>query len=93
VFAFHKPGTLAGWATEPDTVRARLRELPPLPTDGMRGCQVDAITSLEKSFASGQPRALIQMATGAGKTYTACAFIYRLIKHADARRVLFLVDV
>ncbi|MEI2611646.1 MAG: type I restriction-modification enzyme R subunit C-terminal domain-containing protein [Candidatus Promineifilaceae bacterium] len=32
------------------------------------------------------------MATGSGKTFTAVNFIYRLIKHADARRVLFLVD-
>jgi type I restriction enzyme R subunit len=32
------------------------------------------------------------MATGAGKTYTACNAIYRLIKFAGARRVLFLVD-
>jgi len=45
-----------------------------------------------ESFAEARPRALIQMATGAGKTLTACAFTYRLIKHAGARNVLFLVD-
>jgi type I restriction enzyme R subunit len=61
-------------------------------TLGMRDCQVEAITKLEKSFAADRPRALIQMATGAGKTFTACAFTYRLIKHAGARRILFLVD-
>jgi type I restriction enzyme R subunit len=59
---------------------------------GMRDCQVEAITGLEKSFAENRPRSLIHMATGAGKTYTACAFTYRLIKYAGARRVLFLVD-
>jgi len=64
----------------------------PLATNGMRDCQVEAITGLEKSFAENQPRALIHMATGAGKTFTACAFTYRLIKYAKARRVLFLVD-
>jgi type I site-specific restriction endonuclease len=32
------------------------------------------------------------MATGSGKTYTAVNFVYRLIKLAGARRVLFLVD-
>ena len=32
------------------------------------------------------------MATGSGKTYTAITSIYRLLKHADAKRVLFLVD-
>ncbi len=58
----------------------------------MRQCQIEAITNLEESFAENHPRALIQMATGAGKTFTAVSFIYRLIKHAGARRVLFLVD-
>ena len=92
VFSFHRPETLAEWLTQPDTLRARLQHLPPLPTQGMRDCQVEGITDLEKSFAENQPRALIQMATGAGKTFTACAFTYRLIKYAGARRVLFLVD-
>ena len=43
---------------------------------------------LEESLAADRPRALIQMATGSGKTYTAANVAYRLIKHADARRVL-----
>ncbi len=92
VFSFHRPETLANWLSEPDTLRDRLTRMPPLVTTGMRGCQVEGITSLETSFADARPRALIQMATGAGKTYTACAFIYRLIKHGGAKRVLFLVD-
>ena len=92
VFSFHRPETLAEWLTEVDTLRGRLQHLPPLPTQGMRDCQVEGITDLEKSFAENRPRALIQMATGAGKTFTACAFTYRLIKYAGARRVLFLVD-
>ena len=58
----------------------------------MRACQVEALTKLEQSFAQFKPRALIQMATGAGKTFTACAETYRLIKYAKAKRVLFLVD-
>lgn len=95
VFTFHKPATLAEWASAADTLRARLAKMPtahPLPTAGMRNCQVEGITSLEQSFVAAKPRALIQMATGAGKTYTACAFAYRLIKHGGAKRVLFLVD-
>jgi type I restriction enzyme R subunit len=92
VFAFHKPETLAAWLTEPDTLRARLRKMPPLITTGMRDCQIEAVTKLEASLAADKPRALIQMATGAGKTYTACAFTYRLIKFGGAKRVLFLVD-
>ena len=95
VFSFHRPETLAEWFAEPNTLRRRLAQMPkahPLVTTGMRDCQVEAITGLEKSFAEDRPRALIHMATGAGKTFTACAFTYRLIKYAKARRVLFLVD-
>jgi type I restriction enzyme R subunit len=66
--------------------------MPALITTGLRDCQIDAITDLEKSFALAKPRALLQMATGSGKTYTAISEVYRLIKHADAKRVLFLVD-
>jgi type I restriction enzyme R subunit len=91
VFTFHRPETLAEWMAEPDTLRARLRAIPaahPLATTGMRDCQVEAITGLEHSLAENRPRALIHMATGAGKTYTACAFSYRLIKYAKARRML-----
>ena len=95
VFSFHRPETLAAWLTEPATLRGRLATMPIahlLPAQNLRACQVEGITNLEKSFATAHPRALIQMATGAGKTYTACSFTYRLIKHAGAKRVLFLVD-
>lgn len=92
VFAFHRPETLHTWLKAPDTLRARLKALPSLDERGLRACQVDAITGLEASLAQDQPRSLIQMATGAGKTFTACTFSYRLIKHAGARRILFLVD-
>ena len=92
VFAFHRPETLHEWLSQGDTLRARLRKMPPLATEGLRPCQVDAIKNLEKSFAEARPKALIQMASGAGKTFTAISFIYRLIKYANAKRVLFLVD-
>lgn len=92
IFAFHRPETVLEWQAHADTLRGRLQRLPPLATAGMRACQVEAITALERSLAADQPRSLIQMATGAGKTFTACAFTYRLIAHAGARRVLFLVD-
>ena len=95
VFSFHRPETLVAWLTDPVTLRGRLAAMPTahlLPAQNLRACQVEGITNLEKSFATAHPRALIQMATGAGKTYTACSFTYRLIKHAGAKRVLFLVD-
>jgi len=97
VFSFHRPETHDQWLTQElqhpgSTLRAKLRNLPELMTEGLRPAQITAIRSLEKSLAQGRPRALIQMASGGGKTYTACNSIYRLIKYVGARRVLFLVD-
>jgi len=101
VFAFHRPETLAEWLQQaPEgipndqngTLRARLRRMPPLLTDGLHECQVETIAKLERSLADNRPRSLIQMATGSGKTYTAVSSVYRLIKYGGARRVLFLVD-
>ena len=77
VFAFHRPETLAAWAQEPDTLRGRLRQMPPLNTEGLWPPQIRAIENLESSLAQDRPRALIQMATGSGKTFTAVNFAYR----------------
>jgi type I restriction enzyme R subunit len=83
-------------ANAPDaTFLARMQHMPPLPPRQLADlwpAQITAITNLEKSLAENKPRALIQMATGSGKTYTAISFIYRLIKFAGAKRILFLVD-
>ena len=92
VFTFHRPETLLVWAQQEKQLAQRLRELPLLAAGSLWLAQIEAITGLEKSFAAGLLRALIQMATGSGKTYTAVNFIYRLVKYAGARRVLFLVD-
>ena len=92
VFAFHKPETLLEWSLQPKTLRARLQELPPLKRDRLWKPQFEAINNLEESFKQNRSRALIQMATGSGKTFTSVSFIYRIIKFADAKRVLFLVD-
>ncbi|WP_374986437.1 DEAD/DEAH box helicase family protein [Streptomyces fradiae] len=100
VFAVHQPRTIARWIEEAEadpaapTLRARMRRLPQtfLDPGPLRPAQVTAITGLERSLAKDDPRALIQMATGAGKTYTVVSQSYRLLKHAGAKRVLFLVD-
>ena len=76
----------------PLTFLARLRAMPPLVAHGLWPAQITSIKDLEKSLAADKPRALIQMTTGSGKTYTAISFLYRLIKFAGARRALFLVD-
>jgi type I restriction enzyme R subunit len=105
VFAFHRPEMLAEWlvyagggvtpqgVAEPAaTFLTRMKSMPPLIEAGLWPAQVKAVNNLEASLAANKPRALIQMATGSGKTFTAISFIYRLIKFAGARRVLFLVD-
>ncbi|MCS1412827.1 MAG: Type-1 restriction enzyme R protein [Verrucomicrobia subdivision 3 bacterium] len=92
VFSFHRPETMQEWLSKTVTLRTRLQDLPALDTTGLRACQINAIRNLEASFKDDRPRALIQMATGSGKTYTAITAIYRLLKHAGAKRILFLVD-
>jgi len=92
VFFFHRPETLQRWLADDATIRRRLQAMPPLVTEGLRDCQADAVRSLEASFAAGKPRALIQMAAGAGKTFTASTFSHRLLDHGKFRRILYLAD-
>ncbi|MCB1849244.1 MAG: DEAD/DEAH box helicase family protein [Gammaproteobacteria bacterium] len=82
----------AGYNATQGTFLGRLRQMPELATEGLWPAQIKAIRNLEHSLEENRPRALIQMATGSGKTFTSISFIYRLIKFAGARRVLFLVD-
>ena len=92
VFSFHRPETLAALLKQPDTLRNNMKHFPPLDTTGFRQCQITAIQNLDASFAHNKPRALVQMATGAGKTFTAITSVYRLLKYGKMNRVLFLVD-
>lgn len=93
VFTFHRPEGLQNWLRKEKSLRRRMAEdMPALITSGLRDCQIDAITKLEESFKKNKPKALIQMATGSGKTFTAITFIYRLLKNVKANKVLFLVD-
>ncbi|MFZ4733421.1 MAG: DEAD/DEAH box helicase family protein, partial [Pirellulales bacterium] len=92
VFAFHRPEELIRLVGREKQLRSLLREMPALVTGQLWRVQVGSVTNLEKSLAENRPRALIQMATGSGKTFTAITAIYRLLKHARVKRVLFLVD-
>ncbi len=72
IFHFFKPDTLAEWLAQDTTLRRRLKEkMPVLPTQNLRDCQIKAVTGLESSLAGNKPLALVHMATGAGKTFTA----------------------
>lgn len=92
VFSFHQPQELQRLLNEKQTIRNRMKQFPDFDTTGFRKCQITAIENLEQSFAANKPKALIQMATGAGKTFTAITAVYRLLKFAGVKRVLFLVD-
>ncbi|HJX28134.1 MAG TPA: DEAD/DEAH box helicase family protein, partial [Thermoanaerobaculia bacterium] len=92
IFHLPRPEALAELLEQPQSLRHLLREMPPLDETGLWRVQADTIRKLEQSFAHGRPRALIQMATGSGKTFTAVNACYRLLRHAKARRILFLVD-
>ena len=92
VFSFHRPETLLSLLTKEDTIRNNMKHFPAFDTTGFRECQIKAIHNLDKSFAENHPKALVQMATGAGKTFTAITAAYRLIKFGKMKRILFLVD-
>jgi len=92
LFNFPRPETLAELIEQPEQLRARLKDLPPLDETRLWSVQVQAIHNLERSFAKANPRALIQMATGSGKTFAAVNVAYRLLKFGGAKRILFLVD-
>ncbi|MFI9600918.1 DEAD/DEAH box helicase family protein [Streptomyces sp. NPDC052043] len=106
IFSFHQPRTLARWVRQAEedeqapSYRARLRwRMPDLDERPLRPAQIKAVRGVEDSVAlgkgqhgMGQSRSLVQMATGAGKTFTAVTFSYRMLKYARAERVLFLVD-
>lgn len=92
IFSFHRPESLRALLKADDTIRNNMKHFPPFDTTGFRSCQITAIQNLERSFAKNRPRALVQMATGAGKTFTAITAVYRLLKYAKVNRVLFLVD-
>ena len=92
VFSFHRPEFLHDLLKSEKTLRANLTKIPALVPSTLRKCQIEAISGLENSFSNNKPRALIQMATGSGKTFAAVTSVYRLLKFAKAKRVLFLVD-
>jgi type I restriction enzyme R subunit len=92
VCTFHRPETFEKWLREDATLRKRVFDIPALQADGLRDCQITAIKNLEQSFRENRPKALVQMATGSGKTFTAITSIYRLLKFEKAKRVLFLVN-
>lgn len=99
IFNVPRPETLARILRDAEadphrpTWRAKVQNLPALDTTALRPAQIEAINGVEKSLAAQHfDRSLIQMATGAGKTYTAVTQSYRVLKHGGFNRILFLVD-
>ena len=99
VFAFPQPSTLARTLrdaqADPEhaTWRGKVIAMPELDTKMLRPAQITAISGIERSLAEQRfDLSLVQMATGAGKTFAAVTTAYRLLKHGGFNRVLFLVD-
>ena len=92
VFTFHRPETLLDLLSKDYTVRNNMKQFPPFDSRGFRSCQITAVKNLDASFGDNRPKALVQMATGAGKTFTAITEAYRLLKFGKMKRILFLVD-
>lgn len=92
IFSFHQPQTLQKLLAAPDTIRNHMKHFPPLDVEGFRKCQIAAIKKLDNSLSENRPKALIQMATGAGKTFTAITAAYRMLTYGKMNRILFLVD-
>jgi type I restriction enzyme R subunit len=92
----------------PESLWARYREWKGLPAEteslvlqdyhdegagkSPRYYQTNAINAVVEAVAKGQTRALLVMATGTGKTYTAFQIIWRLWKAGRMKRILFLAD-
>ena len=99
VFNFHQPESLARFVREYEESptaanwRARVLSMPGYDHYPLRPAQRDALAGFERSLQLGtHSRSLVQMATGAGKTFFAVAESYRLLIYANFNRILFLVD-
>ena len=92
VFNFHQPQTLQKLLAMSDTIRNNMKHFPAFDAKGFRKCQITAIENLDKSLSENRSKALVQMATGAGKTFTAITASYRMLKYGKMNRILFLVD-
>ena len=77
-----------GWTPE---VR-QVTEFDYAPSKTPRYYQMNAINRTVEAIAQGQKRAMLVMATGTGKTYTAFQIIWRLWKSGAKKRILFLAD-
>lgn len=93
VFNFYKPETFEEWIKHPkDTLRSKLAKIPPVNNKKLWKTQEEAINNILSSLAKDKPKALVQMATGSGKTLMAVNLCNDLIENAKAKRILFLVD-
>ena len=90
---FKHPYEVQAQLPEAQVLNNEFQLLPPLASHSLRACQVQAIENFEAGLKAGQRRALIVLATGAGKTITACTLVHRLLSFTRSiRSVLFLVD-
>lgn len=89
---WHSPDDLLLLLSQDDKDANKRLEEEDITKFGLRHYQQKAVLASEQALKEGQRKMLIAMATGTGKTRTAIALMYRLIKTKKCRRILFLVD-
>ncbi|PLR73794.1 type I restriction-modification system endonuclease [Bacillus sp. UMB0728] len=89
---WHSPADLELLLSQDDQDANKRLEEEDITKFGLRHYQQSAVLAAEAGLIEGKRRMLIAMATGTGKTRTAIALMYRLIKSKKCRRILFLVD-
>ena len=92
-FSLHRLETLIGWIRAPQLFRSDVSSLPHLNLAGLSRCQVTTITEVKASLKANRPVSLVQMVLGSGKTFAAVMQVYRLLKHARARRALCFLSI
>jgi type I restriction enzyme R subunit len=83
--------TMAEWLSKPASLRTPSDHAPTAPF-GLTRLPDHGNRKPRKNPSRTTGLVHLQMATGSSKTYTAITSVYRLLKHADAKRILFLVD-
>ncbi|MBF0706028.1 type I restriction-modification system endonuclease [Alkalihalobacillus hwajinpoensis] len=89
---WHSPADLELLLSQDDSGANKRLEDEDITKFDLRDYQQKAVLATEQALKEGQRKMLVAMATGTGKTRTAIALMYRLIKTKKCRRILFLVD-
>jgi len=92
VSGIHSPETVADWKIQSTSLRSRLLKMPTLKMGNLSDWQEIAILNIESAFKHNINKVFLQIGPERKKIATLIDFIYRLLKHANAKRILFAAD-